>query len=248
VLAYVREQDGATRKQVVAAFSRDEERHVVAVLGDLVTSGLLYGTGRGQHAAYGPVPERELRALVEEQGVEALAHMVWLEVADHPGVTRAELGQRFATRAAALDDALAGLVADGRIQVDAAPGGAGARYRTAQVLIAAGSEAGWETAVFDHFRAVCTAIGAKLRQGGPDASKSTLVGGSTLRFEVPPGHPHEQEVLSLLGGVRERAFDVWNRVSAHNRENPPIAGQARQIVFYFGQNVVEPAAEETEAS
>src|SRR5262245_54338030 len=63
VLQYVREHDGATRRQVLAAFAQDEERHVVAVLGDLVASGLLYGTGRGQHAAYRSTPADDQRAL-----------------------------------------------------------------------------------------------------------------------------------------------------------------------------------------
>lgn len=224
-------------------FARDDERHVVSVLGDLVTSGLLFGTGRGKHAAYGPVPERELRALAEEQSVEAMAHMLWLEIADHPNVTRAQLIERFGSRSKTVDAALESLLSDWRIQkeADAYP----PRFSTTKVLIPVSSEAGWEAAVFDHFRAVCAAIVSKLRLP-PGSARRDKVGGSTLRFEIRRGHPNEQEVLGLLARVREEAFEVWSRVSAYNQEHPIPPDDRTQVVVYFGQNIVPSASEETE--
>jgi hypothetical protein len=239
ILGFVRHQGGATRKQVLAKFSRDDERHVVAVLGDLVASGLLYGTGRGKHAAYGPVPERELRALAEEQGAEATAHMLWLEIAERPNITRVALGERFGNRGGVVDDALSSLLSDGRIQ--SSSGGGEVRYRTARVFIPADSEAGWEAAVSDHFRAVCTAIASKLRLGG---QKNDTIGGSTLRFEVGSGHPNEAEVLGLLSRFRGQAFELWARVAAYNQEHPTPLDERRQVVVYFGQNVIDPTSDE----
>ena len=236
VLRFVRDQGGATRRQVLERFAKDDERHLVAVLGDLVASGLLFGTGRGKHAAYGPVPERELRALAEEQGVEAMAHMLWLEIADHPNVSRRALADRFANRSSLIDAALESLLADGRIQAE--PGSYPQLFRTSKVLIPANSEAGWEAAVFDHYRAVCNAIGSKLRFP-PGSPQRDLVGGSTLRFEINAGHPNEHEVLGLLSRIRELSFELWTRVSNYNQEHPVPTDERRQIVLYFGQSIIE---------
>lgn len=238
VLHYVRERNGATRTEVLAAFSQDDERHVIAVLGDLVSSGLLYGTGRGKHAAYGPVPDREVQRLSHERAVEQLAHAVWLEIALHPGLTRNELTERFDEHAVSIDDALASLTSDARIEIE--PGTADpVRYRTTRVFIAADSEAGWETAVLDHFRAVCTAVASKLREGGAMSPGADRIGGSTLRFDVYSGHPHELEVLDLLPRIRENVFEIWSRVAEHNRTHP-VPEDHQQVVFYFGQTIIEP--------
>jgi hypothetical protein len=58
------------------------------------------------------------------------------------------------------------------------------RYRASTVHIPVGSEIGWETAVLDHFRAVCTALCNKLQQGGAASADSRLIGGTTLTFEL----------------------------------------------------------------
>jgi hypothetical protein len=242
VLSYVCEHDGATRQKVLTAYHRDDERHVVAVLNDLVASGLLYATGRGQHAAYGPTPAHNQRAMMQEQGLDTRAHLVWLEIADHPGATRAELRKRFGERTEATDDALASLVADHRVRAEGATGEE--RFFTQRVLIPVGSEAGWETAVFDHFRAVCTAIAGKLREGGPGSDKHHLIGGSTLCFDLQDGHPCEDEVKALLGGFREQAFALWNRVSKHNEQSPIAEADRIKVVFYFGQNVIRAHADD----
>jgi hypothetical protein len=242
VLHYVREHGGATRKQVLGAFAKDEERHVVAVLGDLVASGLLYGTGRGQHAGYRATPADDQQVLSDEQELDTLAHLLWLEIADHAGRTRAQLGERFPDRGERLDRALATLIADGRLRAERNAGED--MFRTQQVMIPVGSEAGWETAVFDHFRAVCTAIAAKLREGTSSASERQLIGGTTLCFQVHPRHPHEAEVKGLLGRFREESFEVWNRVAQYNQSHPVPEADRTKVVFYFGQNVIDANGEE----
>src|SRR5690242_11828141 len=96
VLEYVSREGSVTRSQVLAAFERDASEDVIAVLGDLVASGLLYATGRGKQAAYGATSRSDQEALMREQKRETLLHVVWLELAAPQGMTRRELGQRFA--------------------------------------------------------------------------------------------------------------------------------------------------------
>ena len=242
VLQYVRDHDGATRKQILAAFALDDERHVVAVLGDLVASGLLYGTGRGQHAAYRSTSAADQRALYEEHALETLLHLVWLDIGDHPGCSRAALHERFSDRGASVEQALNALIADGRVQLHSE--GGHERLYTQRVMIPVGSEAGWETAVLDHFRTVCTAIASKLRDGVAGAGNQTLIGGTTLCFEVHPKHPHASEVKGLLARFREESFEVWNRVAQYNQDNPVPEARRTKVMFYFGQNVIEANPEE----
>ena len=91
VLQHVTERGGATRTQVLVAFAHDDPGHVVAVLNDLVASGLLYGTGRGRHAAYRALPTEERTAFASRERLDALVHLLWLEIANHDGASKAEL-------------------------------------------------------------------------------------------------------------------------------------------------------------
>jgi hypothetical protein len=237
ILQYVRERAGATRSQVLAAFASDEESHVVAVLNDLVASGLLYSTGRGKHAAYGPTPDEHRQALLREDRLDMMLHIVWLEIADGSTRTRAQLHARFEDQAELVDRALSLLVADGRVQVAIEAGEE--RFRTSSVLIPVGSEAGWEAAVFDHFRAVCVAIAGKLRSMDAPQAKQDLIGGTTLCFEIHAGHAYEREVKNLLAQTREQAFALWHRVTEVNERNAVAEAGCTKVIFYFGQNVIE---------
>lgn len=150
--------------------------------------------------------------------------------------------ESFQGRTEQLDRVLDALSADGRI-VRATEGGE-ERFSTSRVLIPAGSEAGWETAVLDHFRAVCVAIATKLAGRDAAPAKRGRVGGATLAFEVHPAHPHEAEVIALLARVREQVSELWNRVSVHNQEHPVAEHERTRVIFYFGQNVIDPGGEE----
>lgn len=242
VLQYVRDHGGATRKHVLAAFARDEDAHVIAVLNDLVSSGLVYSTGRGQHAAYGPTPDQHRQAMLDAQSLDTLLHMLWLEIAARAPATRAELHARFEGQPELVDRALALLLSDGRVQVRSAAGAES--FETTSVLIPVGSEAGWEAAVFDHFRSVCVAIAGKLRQRDGAGASPDLIGGTTLSFEIDAQHPDADEVRALLARCREHAFALWNRVEERNRERALSEATRSKVVFYFGQNVIEASSEE----
>jgi hypothetical protein len=110
--------------------------------------------------------------------------------------------------------------------------------RCATLMIPVGSEQGWEAAVFDHFRAVATAIAAKLRTIGARSKPSDAIGGATLSFDLEPGHPFEAEVYGLLQRVRADVNQVWDRVTAYNEAHPVDPEQRIEVTFYVGQSVV----------
>lgn len=236
VLEHISTQGTVTRSQVLETFKRDDEAAVVAVLNDLVASGLLYSTGRGRSAAYVTTSRSDQDALLIERSLETLTHLLWLALADPEGLTRKEIAERFADPPALVDAALAALSRDGRARCDSS--GPEPRYFTKQVMIPVGSEAGWETAILDHFNAVCTALVNKLRIGGASAAARTLIGGTTLSFDLTPNHPHADEVKGLLTRVRGEALEIWRRVAAYNAEHPPPEELLERVIFYAGQNYI----------
>jgi hypothetical protein len=236
VLELVTERGSMTRAELGESFKRDEETDVAAVLNDLVASGLLYATGRGRSAAYRSTSQSDREHMAAERTLETLTHLVWLSLAVPGGLTRAELSQRFPEQAATLDAALAALLEDGRAErlVDQAE----ERFHSKRVMIPVGSEVGWESAVFDHYRAVCTALANKVRLGGASAAAQTLIGGTTLSFDLTPDHPHADEVKNLLTRVRADALEVWKRVAAYNAKHPAREDKLERVIFYAGQNYV----------
>ena len=137
---------------------------------------------------------------------------------------------------------LEALASDGRVQ--RAGEGADERFSAAAVHIPLDVEAGWETAVLDHFRAVCVAIASKLGSRDAARGKRSRLGGATMTFEVHQQHPQAAEVVALLGRMREQADELWHRVSKHNQTSPVPEHERTRVTFYFGQNVIDPSSEE----
>lgn len=234
VLEYVREREHVTRRQLLARFSRDSEAAVAAVLHDLVTSGLLYSSGQGQATVFRATAESALQALAGEGALDSLSAMACTMVYHQPGIGLRELAERLASDEALARKAVEQAIADGRLSADD-PADLGG-LRAAKLIIGVDAETGWEAAVFDHFQAMVGALAAKVR--APRASHDDRIGGSTLTFDVSPHHPLEHEVLGTLARVRGDLNELWNRVCAHN-EQQPINDQERvRVRFYFGQNVI----------
>lgn len=139
----------------------------------------------------------------------------------------------------ALDAALDTLEVDGRVRRE--PKNGAELFSAEEVLIPVGEAAGWEAAVVDHHRAVLAAIGAKLTRGTRTSTPSDEVGGTTLTFDLWPGHPREEEVRSLLRSTRARVLPLWEEVSEFNRHHTEQDGHAEmyQVHYYCGQYVVE---------
>jgi hypothetical protein len=125
------------------------------------------------------------------------------------------------------------LVAEGRIERD--EHGDHAALRASPLVIPIGADLGWEAAVFDHFRAVASAIAAKVRRGRTRSAEDDVVGGTTLSYRVHPGHPHWARVRELLSRVRTEAISLWDEVEAHNVAQPFPEDESTRVWFYVGQ-------------
>lgn len=246
VLQFIEEQGSVSRSEVLRRFVHDGERPTVGVLTDLVSSGLVHTAGRGATALFGATSVAERQRLTRESDLAALSDMLWGAIYRQPGLTQPELAESLLLDGTALDVALATLVTDGRVTRNE-----DGTYNAKGYHIPVGSEHGWESAVFDHFQAVATAIGAKLAslETNPTRPTSTAkpehLGGTTLRFQLSPRHPHEARVLGLLAETRTRLNALWTEVSDYNDAHPIAESDRVDVTFYFGQNV-SPAASNAE--
>lgn len=218
------------RERIQERFHYDGDEHVGAVLNDLVSSGLVYCTGRGDTALYGLTSPEDLDAVTSRQNLDSLAHMVWHRVFREGEVSRAALLNQLSAEDTQLDAAIELLLADGRLQEVAEQ-----TYRAANLVVPIGAETGWETAVFDQFSAMAQTIAAKVRQG-PIAGAGDQIGGATLTVTVYDGHPQQQEVLSRLSRMRTEMNELFAKVSAYNASHQ-VPEDAARVSFYFGQNV-----------
>jgi hypothetical protein len=222
---------------VLRRFVRDDPAVVRAVLRDLVGSGILTVTGRGVSAKYRACALEDLDS--DGASHEFIDAFVWVTVHRTGPTTRGELGAALHIPDAVLDASLARLLRDGRVTEAQRFGDAA--LSAVHCVIPFGASAGWEAAVFSHYQAVVAAIVNKLRVGQSRAQSADTIGGSTYTFDLSHGHPFEGQVLRLLGDVRERASSLRADVEAYNAEHPIEASAEVRVVFYVGQNVIDPA-------
>jgi hypothetical protein len=225
------QQGPATRERLRERFRHDVEEDVGAVLNDLVTSGLVYSTGRAESAVYGLASEEDQRAVSDKQGLDGLSNMIWQRVFVLRGASVEQLQTELVVDEKRLRGAIDALLADGRLSE--LPSGV---YRAKNFRVPLGASAGWEAAVFDHFSAMVQAVASKL-QRRTQADADDLVGGGTLTFTVYPGHPQEQQVLGLLARTRGELNDLWQLASEYNRSHAIPWDDSQQVRFYFGQDV-----------
>lgn len=232
VLAYVTEHAPIARAKVLIRFHYDGEAQVAAVLNDLVESGMLTRTGRGMTCVYGVANPDELEAMVAAERSDTLAWVLWVIIYRAQGLTLDELNSMVPYTESEVAAAVGVLLEDGRARDED-----GALYGET-LSVPVGSAAGWEAAVFDHFQAVCTAIGQKIRGGISGSNVGDKVGGATLHFDLTDGHPYHERVTDLLRDIRAQVNELWNEVHAYNQENDISEDAKRSLVFYFGQYMV----------
>lgn len=238
ILDHVAERGPVRRNDVIERFRRDEETAVAAVLADLVATGLVYSSGRGESTVYGVTSDADRRALSNDDVVEALAILVWGTVFRSPGLSTLDLVARTRADETVTREALARLLADGRVLRDADTDDA--PLRSAAYVIQGSDSKGWEAAVFDHFQAVASAIASKVRLRGTGSEDADLVGGTTLHFGVHPDHPYAERVLGTVKRIRAELDAFWKEVAAYNLEHPLDSDAATRVTFYFGQSVRRP--------
>ena len=242
VHSFLAERPSATRADVLEHFDHDEELKVRSILSDLVESGLVCRSGRGQETSYRLATQEELEQLGTSASTDAdatNAALVWVHVYRGSPLAKSKLAEVLPLPEAALEAAIARLVREERIRVEQRPDG---EYCTTdQCLIPVGEAAGWEAAVIDHHRAVLSALAAKLVSGKHVAAAADEVGGTTWSFDLWPGHPREQEVRQLLASLRQKVVPLWNEVAEYNREHRPA--HTYRVTVYCGQYVVTDAEE-----
>jgi len=218
-----------TRARVLQRFSKDGEKEVVAVLTDLVRSGLVFTTGSGRAAVYGPTQDELRQAVLRDHDQESLENWLWLMVFRKEITTAAEAHAALGVDGALVDAALAELIANGRLKYE------GERLMSSNLVVPLGTEQGWETAVLDHFRVVAVAIAKKVATGLVPAQETDTTGGSTFTFTISPDHPYQADVRALLRSTRRQAQALWDDVARFNEQHPPDPAHASRISFYVGQ-------------
>ncbi len=235
VLDFITDEGTVVRSRVLDRFQYDGERETIAVLGDLVNSGLIYASGRGAATLYGVTTEAERQRLVLEADAASVQDMVWGWIYRNPNGSPQDIRRVIRCTDEQLEAALAQLAREGRVQIEGQ--GETRRLQATNFLIRVGTERGWESAVFDHFQAVTSAIGAKLHGGRHYSQHGDTLGGSTLRFQIERGHPYEAKVLGLLSRLRRELDAFWQEVSDYNDAHPIDPTRRVDVCFYFGQGV-----------
>ncbi|HEY5960994.1 MAG TPA: hypothetical protein VIV60_30770 [Polyangiaceae bacterium] len=239
---YLADVSSCSRAEVLDHFQHDEPQNVRSILNDLVETGLVMRSGRGAEARYRVATAEELEELgasTNADAKETLAALVWLQVYHASPIRKDELQRLVPLPVQTLDAALERLSADKRIRVVTKPDG---QYcLTDQCLIPLGHAAGWEAAVVDHHRAVLGALAAKVGQGQHVSHAADEVGGTTLSFDLWPGHPREAEVRRLLATVRQQAISLWDDTETYNQQHRTDASDdaAYRVTFYCGQHIVQ---------
>jgi len=231
----------ARKAEVLTRFCNDDGASVRGILKDLVTSGLVVQTGRGESAEYRVATDDD-GAREPHHQIERNAAVTWVHVYQDGPITRSALLHQLPLSDDQLDAALRSLVADGRISKTGTNGES--RYSAERCLIPVENEAGWEAAVMDHHRAVMTALALKVRGGAPSGTTASELGGSTFVFDLCPNHPHEAEARALLLETREKMSHLWDKVVAHNGSREK-ADDDYKVTFYFGQAIHHAGTEET---
>lgn len=240
-LEYVEKRGVTTRAEVLGRFSADDPESVRAVLSDLVKSGLLYRSGRGDATSYRSARVDEPVLLRGAKSEQALSDAAWVLLHQNGPTTAVEMASLLRVEQVEAHTILTELVNTGRARLEQGLADAGRppRFVVDHCVIPAGASAGWEAAMLDHYQAVVTTMINKVA-GRPDGPRrGTITGGSTYHFDLYAGHPHEREVLELLATYRAKLSELRTRAGAHS----PPPGQGYRVTFYLGQDVRDSISE-----
>ncbi len=229
---HVQQKGPISREQVLVRFFADDPLSVRGVLKDLVDTGLVYRTGRGDSSRYQATSDSE-----PVSSIEAVDQLVWLSVHRLGPITAGGLSHTLSLDAHLVAQATERLVQAGSIRRHPTEADA---FESDGCVMALDDPKGWETAVFDHYQAMVTALCTKLRLGKTRARAADWVGGSTFSFRVWPGHDHYDEARSVLAQFRARGSELRHKIAAYNRTHPEPEDGSVKVVVYAGQTVIGP--------
>jgi hypothetical protein len=231
VLDYLSQGEVRSRAQVLRRFSHDDHELVRGVLHDLTENGLVFSSGSGQDQVYRATTKAEQLQIGKLADAAGFAELLWAFIYREGPVTRAQLTELAASESARIDETLERLCAHGKVTLEAG------RYRAEKLEVLLANEAGWEAAVFDHYRALVQTICQRLTPSAAAASAHGRVGGSTFTLDVWEGHPHAEEAYGVLARFRAEHTALYERIEAHNAQHGRPA-EYDQVVIYGGQHVV----------
>lgn len=221
-----------SRSELEQTLPTHKNDDIAAVLNDMVNSGLAYSTGRGPDTVFGLTSDADRKRVSNNLSENELLERVWFTIASGEARDVSELSLRLGVSEENIQAVVQVLLSDHRLSET------NGVLSTQQLHIPVNAEQGWEVAVCDHYRAVATAIAAKLKD--PRSKASDVVGGATLSFTVYDGHPFKETVEGLLNRTRSDVGAIWQAVANYNAAQPPPEN-ANKVTFYFGQNITRGA-------
>jgi len=232
VLDHVHASGSVTRAELFLHFSGDDETLLRGVVHDLCESGLVTAEGSGASVSYRVTSEDERTRLRQVRENEGLDELIWAFIYREGPLSLEQLTSQ-QIRTSELTPALERLVASGRVELSARTG----LYAASELYLPLGSTAGWEAAIFDHFKAMVSTIIGRLRAERTAAKIADRVGGSTYTLEVWPGHPFEQEAYDTLGALRAKLSDLRARIEDYNAKRT-LPDAHTQVLLYVGQCLI----------
>jgi hypothetical protein len=232
VLDHVAARGSITRAELFLHFSGDDETLLRGVVHDLCESALITADGAGASISYRVTSEDELTRLRQVRENEGLDELIWALIYREGPLSLEQLSAQ-QIRSSELAPALERLLASGRVELSERTG----LYSASELYLPLGSTAGWEAAIFDHFKAMVNTITGRLRGDRSAAKLADRVGGSTYTLEVWPGHPFEQEAYDTLGALREKLSELRSRIEDYNAKQS-LPEEHTQVLLYVGQCLI----------
>ncbi|HEU5074869.1 MAG TPA: hypothetical protein VFU02_11855 [Polyangiaceae bacterium] len=235
ILDYLRSRESATRAEIFERFPSDDEAQVKAVLHDLCESQLVLSSKVGATTTYRAAQGEELIALQEARGDEGLDELVLALLFREPPLPLDEIAVRARLGTDRIEPILERLVSEGRLarsEKDGIP-----LYQATRLVFPLGATAGWEAAVFDHFKALVATIMSRLPDKSIAPQLADSVGGSTYTISLGPGHPMADEVYGTLARFRSELSDMRDRAAKINQERGVPEAHTRAVI-YVGQCLI----------
>lgn len=243
VLRYIADAGTISQADLLVRFRNEDALTLRGVIKDLVDSGRVSRTGRGNTVLFRcseASSAEHTSDLAVRPNERRVANLVWVAVSRLGVCSFAQVCEQVPSHEAELHNALVLLVSENKLRAVVDEGGT--RYAAGECVIGSKDPFGWEAAMFDHYQAMVQALCARLTSSDTEAAEPRG-GGSTYAYVVSEEHPMRDEVMGFLNEVRRRAEDLRKRVSDYNREHPESIQNPLRVTTYVGQSSRAPSLE-----